>query len=177
AGAGGAAGGRRGGGSPSRGRAAPRGGGRGGGAGGGRAENGGVTVAALGTTPVVRQPIRIAGADVPRDRKVAWLREADDAARAFDAAVRQVLVAYLESLQHVLIANSDGRWSEEERPRIRLVAQVVAARDDVLQTGFDGPGGLAGLEVIDAHPPALVAGPAAQTAGPMPGSRAPAAGP
>src|SRR5262245_52449415 len=111
----------------------------------GRAGDGGATVAALTATPVVRQPVRIGGTDVPRDRKVAWLREADDAARAFDPAVRQVLVAYLESLQHVLVANSDGRWSEEERPRIRLVAQVVAARDDLLQTGFDGPGGLAGL--------------------------------
>ena len=57
-------------------------------------------------------------------------------------AVRQVLVAYLESLQRVLIATSEGRWAEEERPRVRLVAQVVAARDELLQTGFDGPAAL-----------------------------------
>jgi TldD protein len=141
----------------------------------GRAQDGGA-VAALTATPVVRQPVRIAGADVPRDRKVAWLREADEAARAFDPAVRQVLVAYLESLQHVLVANSDGRWSEEERPRIRLVAQAVAARDDLLQTGFDGPGGLAGLEFIDAHPPARVAETAAKMAVSMLGSRPSPAG-
>ena len=136
----------------------------------------GTTVAALAATPVVRQPVRIAGADVPCDRKVGWLREADEAARAFDPAVRQVLVAYLESLQHVLVANSDGRWSEEERPRIRLVAQVVASRDDVLQTGFDGPGGLAGLEFIESHPPAAVAETAARMAVAMLGGRPAPAG-
>jgi TldD protein len=142
----------------------------------GRDGGGTTTVAALAATPVVRQPVRIAGADVPRDRKVGWLREADEAARAFDPAVRQVLVAYLESLQHVLVANSDGRWSEEERPRIRLVAQVVASRDDLLQTGFDGPGALAGLEFIKSHPPAAVAERAARMAVAMLGGRPAPAG-
>src|SRR5207253_116422 len=50
------------------------------------------TVAGLTTGPPVRHDVRIAGADVPRERKVAWLREADQAARAVDTAVRQVLV-------------------------------------------------------------------------------------
>jgi TldD protein len=101
---------------------------------------------------------------VRRDRKVAWLREADDAARAVDPAVRQVLVAYVDSLQHVLIANSLGVWAEEERPRIRLIAQVVAARDDVIQMGFDGPAASAGAEFLDLRPPAATAETAARMA-------------
>jgi TldD protein len=96
--------------------------------------------------------------------KVAWLREADDAARAFSAEVRQVVVSYGDSMQRVLIATSDGRWVEEERPRIRLVVQVVAARDGNIQTGFHGPAGQAGVEFVRAHPPAGVAEVAARRA-------------
>ena len=91
--------------------------------------------------------------DVPRTRKVEWLREADEAARAVDPTVRQVLVVYGESRQHVLIANSLGDWIEEVRPRIRLFAQVVAVRDGAMQTGFEGPGALAGPEFLERRPP------------------------
>src|SRR5205814_2684739 len=84
--------------------------------------------------------------------KVDWLWEADDAARSLDPSVRQVVASYGDSLQRVLIASSDGRLVEEERPRIRFVVQVVAARDGVIQTGFEGPAGIAGVEFMDAHP-------------------------
>jgi TldD protein len=57
----------------------------------------------------------------------------------------------------VVIATSDGRWVEETRPRVRLGVSVVAARDGNIQTGFHGPAGLAGLEVIERHPPAETA--------------------
>jgi TldD protein len=134
------------------------------------------TVAGLTAGAPVLHDMRIAGADVPRDRKVAWLREADEAARAVDPAVRQVLVAYQESLQRVLIANSEGRWAEEERPRVRLVAQAVAARDDVLQTGFEGPAGLGGLEFLERHPPAATGETAARMAVAMLGGQPAPAG-
>jgi TldD protein len=142
----------------------------------GRAGGDAPVVAALTATEPVHPDIRIAGADVPRDRKVAWLREADDAARALDPAVRQVLAAYLESLQHVLIATSEGRWAEEERPRVRLVAQVVASRGDLLQTGFDGPAASSGLEFLDEHTPASIGARAARMAVDMLGSRPAPAG-
>ena len=91
---------------------------------------------------------RPAGA-FPAADKVAWLRELDEAARSLSPHVVQVVGAYGDSLQRKLIATSDGRWIEEERPRIRLVAQVVAARDDVIQTGFFGPAACAGIEFFD----------------------------
>ena len=59
----------------------------------------------------------------------------------------QVVGVYGDSLQRVLIATSDGRWVEESRPRIRLVAQVVAARDGNIQTGFHGPAACSGRRV------------------------------
>jgi TldD protein len=87
-------------------------------------------------------------------RKVEWLREADDAARSHSPEVRQVVVGYGDSVQRLLIANSEGLWIEETRHRLRLIANVVAARDGVMQTGFEGPAGLGGMEILDRHPPA-----------------------
>jgi TldD protein len=89
---------------------------------------------------------------IPAATKVAWLREADEIARSVSSEVRQVVGSYGDSLQRVLVATSDGRWVTEERPRIRLVAQVVAARDGGIQTGHHGPAGLAGVEFFDSHP-------------------------
>jgi TldD protein len=115
------------------------------------------------TPPLTHQERRVA-ADVPVGDKAGWLRAADEAARAFDPAVRQVLAAHMDTRQHVLVANSEGLWAEEIRPRIRLVAQVVAVRDGVFQTGFEGPGGLTGAELVDRNPPAEIGRKAARMA-------------
>ena len=99
---------------------------------------------------VVEEPVHT----VSVDRKVGWLREADDAARSLDPSVRQVMGSYADSRQQVLVATSEGLWAEEERPRVRLVIQVVASRDGVMQTGHEGPGGLTGAELLRRFPPA-----------------------
>lgn len=113
--------------------------------------------------PVVHRAESPAGA-LPATEKVRWLREVDDAARAFSPHVRQVVASYGDSVQRVLIATSDGRLVEEERPRVRLFVTVVAARDGVIQTGVHGPAGLAGAEFFDRHPPARTAEIAARRA-------------
>jgi TldD protein len=101
----------------------------------------------------VEEPLHM----VPVDRKVAWLREADDTARSLDPSVRQVMGSYADGRQQILVANSEGVWAEEERPRVRLFVQVVAARDGVMQTGHEGPGGLTGAELLRRFPPAQTA--------------------
>jgi TldD protein len=102
--------------------------------------------------PVVHLPEEPA-AGLTQERKVGWVREADDAARAVSEEVRQVVAVYGDSTQRLLVANSEGLWVEEDRQRLRLFVSVVAARDGVLQTGFEGPAGLGGAEVLAAHPP------------------------
>jgi TldD protein len=101
---------------------------------------------------------------VTQERKVGWVREAEEAARAVSGEVRQVVVAYGDSVQRLLVANSEGGWVEEDRERIRLFVSVVAARDGVLQTGFEGPAGLGGVEVLAAHPPSETGRKAAEMA-------------
>jgi len=102
--------------------------------------------------------------DVAKATKIEWLKEADDVARSFDAAIRQVTVSYGDSEQRILVATSDGRWIEEARPRIRMAVQVVAERDGMLQTGFFSPGYNGGVEIFDADPVASIAGRAAAQA-------------
>lgn len=104
------------------------------------------------TLPAVIAAERPAAA-VAASTKVDWLKEVDDAARSFSPEVSQVVGVYGDSLQRVLIATSDGRWVQESRPRIRLVAQVIASRDGNIQTGFEGPAANSGVEFIDANPP------------------------
>ena len=108
--------------------------------------------------------VQRSAASVPAADKVAWLRELDDVARSFSPEVIQVVGVYGDSLQRRLIAASDGRWVEEARPRIRLVAQVVAKRGDNIQTGFHGPAACAGVEFVDEHTPAATATVAAKRA-------------
>ncbi len=114
--------------------------------------------------PAVSVPTTEPMAEVSRDRKVAWLREAEDAARSHSPEVRQVVVGYGDSVQRLLVASSEGTWAEEERHRVRLIAHVVASRDGVVQTGFEGPAALGGVEVLDAHPPAATGAEAARIA-------------
>ncbi len=129
------------------------------------AEDGPGEVVALRTLepPVVHEATRDASSISAAD-KVAWVREADETARGLSSDVRQVTAVYGDSVQRVVVATSDGRWVEEVRPRIRLVVNVVAGRDGVIQTGFNGPAGLAGAEFIEAHPPAATARLAAKRA-------------
>ena len=124
----------------------------------------------------VRHAVERPAAGVRAERKVEWIREAEEAARSHSDAVRQVVVGYGDSLQRVLIANSDGLWAEEERHRLRLIAQVVAGRDGVMQTGFEGPAGLGGVEVLDRYPPAETGRKAAAMAVTMLDGRAAPAG-
>jgi TldD protein len=114
--------------------------------------------------PDVVHPVREPAEGVPAERKVDWLREADEAARSHGSEVRQVVVGYGDTLQRLLVAGSEGSWVEEERHRLRLMAHVVAARDDVVQTGFDGPAGLGGAELLEAHPPKEIGAEAARMA-------------
>jgi TldD protein len=117
------------------------------------------TLEGPGTNRVERPAAEVAAA-----AKVGWLQELNEAARGFSPEVVQVVGVYGDSVQRRLIATSDGRWVQEDRPRIRLVAQVVAKRGDNIQTGFHGPAACSGVEFLDGHTPQATAEVAARRA-------------
>ena len=49
------------------------------------------------------------------DRKVALLKEADDAARSYDSRIAQATISYRDTLQDVVIACSDGTLARDRR--------------------------------------------------------------
>jgi TldD protein len=118
-----------------------------------------VTATPACTHPAARDPLDADGPGLVR-----LVTAADEAARAVDASVRQVSVLYSDARQEIYLANSEGHRSTEERIRTRIVAQVVAARDGIIQTGFEGPGGSVGHELFDDHPPEQVGRLAAERA-------------
>ncbi|MBW3602231.1 MAG: TldD/PmbA family protein [Actinobacteria bacterium] len=116
----------------------------------------------------VRPPVTHPPARDPFEADRPWLVDvvtrADEAARSVAPSVRQATVRWADSHQDVLVANSEGHRSTERRIRCRIVVQVVAARDGVVQTGMESPGGSVGLELLDEHPPERVGRLAAQRA-------------
>ncbi|HUK78555.1 MAG TPA: TldD/PmbA family protein [Thermoleophilia bacterium] len=117
-----------------------------------RGETGdGAAVVDLGAVRAARAtaPIAVAPESVATEIKAGLLRAADEAARDADPAVSQVMAGYLESRQRVLVANSLGAYVTDDRTRLRFTVQVVARRDDVIQTGYESLGKSLGFEIVD----------------------------
>lgn len=119
----------------------------------------------------VRHPVRRHPATVEGPRVVELATAADEAARAVSDEILQVVVRYADVDQEVLIATSEGRLVDDRRVRTRMAVQVVAARDDLVQTGTEAPGTHGGHELFDVHPPEAIGRIAAERAVTMLDSR------
>ncbi|NLU48941.1 MAG: TldD/PmbA family protein [Syntrophomonadaceae bacterium] len=96
--------------------------------------------------------IRKPPAAVPFETKIEKVLAANEAAREAGDYIKQVTVGLADVEKKVLIANSLGDWIEDEITRVRFVVNVVAARDGLIQTGYDAIGGVAGWELLDEVP-------------------------
>ena len=103
--------------------------------------------------PAARHPVRKPPAEVGAADKATALVRADHAARAAGENVRQVSANYLDVRQRVLVATSEGTWAEDDRTRVRIAVNVVAARDGRIATGFEAPGHSGGFELLDSFLP------------------------
>ena len=97
-------------------------------------------------------PVAMPPGDVDAARKAELLRLCDETARAAGGAIAQVSAGYAESRQLVEVFNSDGVAAADDRTRVRLAVQVVARRDDVVETGSETRGGHAGFELVAERP-------------------------
>jgi TldD protein len=102
--------------------------------------------------PLVDFPVIMAPESVAISRKVGMVLQANKIARSFDPRIRQAMVTYRENRQHVLMANSDNVLAEDERMYLTALVHVVAADGEVVQTGYEPVGGIAGMELFDAYP-------------------------
>ena len=102
--------------------------------------------------------------DVPIDYKVKAVLDANKAAREVSEEIKQVTVLVADSFKKVLIANSEGELVEDERVRVRLAVNAVAARQNIIQTGYESAGGMTGWELFDQINPEDLAAKAASLA-------------
>jgi len=96
-----------------------------------------------------KNPVRVPPGEISTAHKAELVRAGDEAARGVSDEIVQATVGYGDTRQRVLIANSLGDLVHDDRTRTRFVAQVVAKRGDVIQTGHETVGGSAGFELLD----------------------------
>lgn len=99
-------------------------------------------------TPGQEFPVRQRPGSVPVEARVSVVERANREARAVDQRVRQVMVTYGDVCHKIQVANSLGDLVEDERIRTRLNINVVAAQGQVIQTGYEVLGGVAGFELL-----------------------------
>ena len=87
-------------------------------------------------------------ADLAISEKITLLRQADEAARAYDARIRQVQASYVDDTRHVLLASSDGRYVWDVQPLVRLNVLCIAEENGNRQSGQQGAGGRSTLEIF-----------------------------
>ncbi|EYB69570.1 protease [Deinococcus phoenicis] len=98
--------------------------------------------------------------------KLALMRRAHGGAAGV-GFVATVDVNYLDRVQRVLIANSDGVWAEDERVWSRITVSAIAQDGTLRETGFYGPGAGQGLEFFDTVTPESIGAEAARIANAM----------
>lgn len=97
----------------------------------------------------VRHPFHRDPRSVHNAEKLAILERADRAARAYAPEITQVDVSIAESVQRILVANSEGLWASDLRPYLRLAIQAIASDGTEFQTGSESPGRLQGWDWIE----------------------------
>ncbi|MBN1884710.1 MAG: TldD/PmbA family protein [Candidatus Krumholzibacteriota bacterium] len=96
-----------------------------------------------------RYPVVEAATGAALRRKIAWIEEAERAARACDERIVKVTAVLADSLSAVMIATSDGRILRDMRPMLRFSVSVVAEKNGNRQIGISSGGGRIGTEYFD----------------------------
>ena len=115
-------------------------------------------------------PVKIVPSSVPNQAKVAILKEGYFAAREYDSAVKQVTGGLLDVDHNILIANSEGLYTQDRQIRTRMFISAVAEMNGETQTGSCAPGCRMGLEMFDTIDPKNVGIHAARQAVTMAGA-------
>ena len=103
--------------------------------------------------------------DIGIQQKIALLRQADQAARAFDSRITQVQASYIDETKHVLIVSSSGRCVWDVQPLVRLNVSCIAEENGKRQSGYQGAGGRRSLDIFsDDLDPGAIAREAARQA-------------
>jgi len=115
-------------------------------------------------------PVEIVPSSVGNARKVEILKEGYFAAREYDEAIVQVSGTFMDVDHNILIATSEGLYTQDRQIRTRMMVNAVADKGQGTQTGMFAPGRSMGLEMFDAIDPKSVGIRAARQAVTMAGA-------
>lgn len=115
-------------------------------------------------------PILVAPTSVSNADKAALLKEACAAASGYDAAIVQVTGALLDVDHRILVATSEGLWTQDRQIRTRMMVNAVAEVNGETQTGGCRPGARRGMELFETVEPREVGLHAARQAVTMAGA-------
>jgi len=93
---------------------------------------------------IVKKPDNLSASE-----KVGYLLKAYNAIVDYSPEIVQIIGNLRDDTQKVLIANSEGRYLEDERYHVIMAFSVVASDGKTTQSGFDSIGGHSGYELLD----------------------------
>ena len=94
-------------------------------------------------------PVKIVPSSVGNARKVEILKEGYFAAREYHESITQVSGSILDVDHNILVANTEGLYTQDRQIRSRMAISAVADMGSGAQTGFFGPGRRMGLEAFE----------------------------
>ncbi len=94
-------------------------------------------------------PVKIVPASVSNREKVAVLKQGYFAARNYHEAIVQVSGTLLDVDHNILIASTEGLYTQDRQIRTRLSLSAVAQVGSETQTGSYNPGRRMGMEMFD----------------------------
>ena len=115
-------------------------------------------------------PVVTCPTSVGNKEKIDILKAGYFAARDYDDSVVQATGSLLDVDHNILIANSDGLYTQDRQIRTRMAISAVADKGTGTQTGFFAPGRRMGLEMFDSIDPKAVGVRAAKQAVTMAGA-------
>lgn len=82
-------------------------------------------------------------------QKLNVINQAISAGLSSNNAVKRMIVRYLDQEQHVLIANTEGVYKEDNRLKTRLFINAYAEKNNIINKSYMGPGASMGFEFYD----------------------------
>ena len=115
-------------------------------------------------------PVKTVPSSASNKEKVAILKEGYFAAREYDECITQVSGTLMDVDHNILVANSEGLYTQDRQIRTRMAVSAVADKGEGTQTGTAAPGARMGLELFDTVDPKAVGIKAAKQAVTMAGA-------
>lgn len=109
-------------------------------------------------------PVKIMPGSALMKTKTDLLKEACFAASNYDEKIKQVSGRLLSVDHTILVANSEGLYTNDRHVRTRMAVSAVASDGNENQSGFYGPGRGMGLEMFELFDPKMIGQTAAEEA-------------